>query len=130
MSPSEPASSLSSAHLDFLRGQVRTALLTKKRGEARHLLGQLVSLAGDTDAEENMKALIGGVTTELAAYESLAGSIHERLIVGTSHEDIQAELDKQIPHWRAFSGDIPVLLMAGKPVMPPQVFRIRVLRIC
>ncbi len=112
MSPSESISSPASAHLELLRGQVRAALLTKRKGEARHLLGQLVSLASDQDAKDNLKTLVSGVSFEVASYESRSGFIRERLANGIEVEVIRTELDNQLPHWRAFTGDVPVLLMA------------------
>jgi len=111
--PNDSNNSPASAYLKSLRGQVRGALLTRKRGEARHLLGQLVSLSHDPDAAENLQALIGGVTSEVAAYESMAGPIRERLAGVTAPAEIQKELDIKIPYWKAFLSDIPVLQIAS-----------------
>ena len=112
MTPADSNSTTTSPHLDFLRGQVRAALLTKKRGEARHILGQLISLSDDSDAVENLQTLVGGVLSEVAAFESRAGLIHDRLAAGGTTSEIQLDLDSQIPYWRAFTADIPVLLLA------------------
>jgi hypothetical protein len=100
------------SHLESLQGQVRAALLTKKRGEARHLLGQLVSLSGDADAVANLKILVSGVCSEVMAYETVSGSIRERLAGDATPAEIQEELDLRIPYWKAFLRDVPVLQIA------------------
>ena len=97
---------------------MRADLLGRKRGEARSLLGQLVALAGDQDACDNLKTLIDGVAMEVRNYLAAAGPIRERLITGLTLGVIQGELDGRIPHWRAFVNDIADLQLA-RDGLPP-----------
>lgn len=129
---SEPAGiSHSSAHLDALRGQIRAALITKKRGEARHLLGQLISLSNGDDGSENLKSLLDAVAGEVKGYISASGSVRDRLVAGTPLPSIQGELDSTLPHWRAFVNDFPELQLAKKGLAPHEdpALKIRVVEL-
>lgn len=91
---------------------MRAALLSKRKGEARQLLGQLISLADDESARENLKALVDGVLNEVRSYTASSGPIRERLVAGTPLSAIHRELDEKLPHWRAFVSDFPDLKLA------------------
>jgi hypothetical protein len=97
------------AHLDSLRSQVRSALLSKKKAEARGALGKLVALSGAEADQINLSELIKGVGQEVGRYTSECGPVRNRLMAGSSLEMIQTELDARIPHWRAFANDLPEL---------------------
>ena len=114
------ADSHSSAHLESIKGQLRAALLKKKRGEARHLLGQLISLTNGDQGQENLKSLLDAVSAEVKAYTKASGSVRDRLVSGASLSSIQAELDTALPHWRAFVNDFPELLLAKEGLAPQE----------
>jgi hypothetical protein len=97
------------AHLENLRTQARSAMLSRKKAEARGILGRLVSLSGEKSDQDNLAELIKGVEQEVGRYSSECGSVRNRLIAGSSLEMIQTELDARIPHWRAFANDLPEL---------------------
>lgn len=99
-------------HLDSLRVQVRSALLSKKKAEARGALGKLVALSGAAADRDNLEGLIKGVGQEVGKYASKYGEIRFRLLAGVPIIAIQNELDEHVPHWRAFVNDLPELLIA------------------
>jgi hypothetical protein len=100
------------AHLASLRSQVRSALLSKKKAEARGALGKLVALSGVEADQINLSELIKGVGREVGRYTSECGQVRDRLLAGSSLNMIQTELDAHIPHWRAFVNDLPELSIA------------------
>ena len=120
-----------SAHLDSLKGQIRAALITKRRGEARQLLGQLIALTNGEEGHENLKALLDAVSAEVKGYISTSGSVRERLVAGIPRPSIQAELDAAMPHWRAYAIDFPELQIAkeGLPHHEDPVLKSRVIEL-
>lgn len=99
-------------HLDSLRVQVRAALFSRKKAEARGALGKLVALSGAAVDRDNLEGLIKGVGQEVGQYTSKYGEIRNRLLAGVPIMAIQNELDERVPHWRAFVNDLPELSIA------------------
>jgi hypothetical protein len=109
---SESTSTAERAHLEALRAQARAALLSRKKAEARGILGKLVTLSHQQTDQENLNELIKGVSQEVSRYVTTCGTVRERLLEGITMESIQSELDNRIPHWRAFANDIADLRAA------------------
>ena len=101
-----------SPHLTALRGQFRTAILSKRKAEARGILGKLVAMSGDEDDRRNLDELIKGVESELQRYTGEQGCIKKRLQDGKTLDAIQQELSSRISHWRAFTNDLAELALA------------------
>jgi hypothetical protein len=101
-----------SPHLSALRSQYRTAILSKRKADARGILGKLVVMSGDEDDRRNLNELIKGVESELQRYTGELGSIKKRLQDGQTLDAIQQELSSRISHWRAFANDLPDLRLA------------------
>jgi hypothetical protein len=101
-----------SPHLAALRSQFRTAILSKRKADARGILGKLVAMSGDEDDRRNLDELIKGVVSELQRYTGEQGGIKKRLQGGTTRDEIQQELGSRISHWRAFANDLPDLQLA------------------
>lgn len=101
-----------SPRLTALRSQYRTAVLSKRKADARGILGQLVVMSGDEDDRRNLAELIKGVELEIQRYTVEQGAIKNRLQDGTSLDAIQQELSSRISHWRAFANDLPDLRLA------------------
>jgi hypothetical protein len=101
-----------SPHLATLRSQFRTAILSKRKADARGILGKLVAMSGDEDDRRNLDELIKGVESELKRYTGELGSIKKRLQDGTTLDAIQQELGSRISHWRAFANDLGELALA------------------
>lgn len=115
---STPQNASDASSISALRDRVRGALLAKKKGEARDLLGRLVALSGDPEDMTNLSNLISGVDDELHRHLRSWGEIRTRLSEGTPLESIQSELDNSIPHWRAFVNDLPGLSLARNGLPP------------
>lgn len=104
---SNPLPSPGGGHLAALQEQLTAAMMTHKRGEARGILDQIISLSGSEEAKKNLNTLVAGVIAEAQDFERGRGTIQERLSGDTDLPQIQAELDKKIPYWRAFVDEIP-----------------------
>ena len=111
-----------------MRDRVRGALLSKRKAEARDLLGKLVVLSADSEDRKNLAGLISGVEEEFRRYLRAHGEIRTRLTDGSPLEVIQQELDCSIPHWRAFVNDLPGLNLARIGLAPSEdpSFRVQV----
>lgn len=95
-----------------LRLDARGALMARKRADARVILGRLVSMSGDADDAKNLEVLVESVREEVSQYTRKSGDIGERLRSGIPLSAVQAELDKAISHWRAFTNDLAELAIA------------------
>lgn len=106
-----------SPQVESLRTRARSALLSRRKADARDILGKLVPLSGDPGDRKNLDELIKGVDEELRNFTASRGSIEKRLLDRTPLETIQEELTQRIPHWRAFANDLPGLnrARAGLP---------------
>jgi hypothetical protein len=124
---SDPNSSSLSPLVASLRAKTTTALLEKNRGEARALLGRLVSLSGNQNDKNNLSELIRGVKQEVDRHIAGGESFRNLLLNGTPLEDIQKGLSAKIPYWRAFANDLPDLQLArnGLPAHEDPVLKQR-----
>jgi len=123
----DPNSSSPSTLVAALRAQTTTALLARNRGEARGLLGKLISLSGNQNDKNNLSELISGVKQEVDRYIAEGESFRDLLLNGTPLEDIQEGLASKIPYWRAFANDLPDLQLArnGLPAHEDPVLKQR-----
>jgi hypothetical protein len=111
-----------------MRDRVRGALFSRRKAEARDLLGKLIVLSADLEDRKNLASLISGVEEEFRRYLRAHGEIRTRLTDGTPLEVIQEQLDCSIPHWRAFVNDLPGLNLARTGLAPSEdpSFRVQV----
>jgi len=79
----DPNSSSPSTLVAALRAQTTTALLARNRGEARGLLGKLISLSGNQNDKNNLSELISGVKQEVDRYIAEGESFRDLLLNGT-----------------------------------------------
>jgi hypothetical protein len=116
--PMDSQVGMGSPQAETLRNRARTALLSRRKAEARDILGKLVTLSEDPADRRNLEELIKGVDEELRKFTLAQGDLRTRLMNRIPLLTIQEELSQRMPYWRAFANDLPELALA-RTGLPP-----------